>query len=128
MDTGELAIIVAVGVGFAANLIALFAFMWMSRSESRSERRESRSEMRELRSEIREQGNRLGERISEVERERRSEIRELRSEIRDQSNRLGERISEAEREQARLEGANSVLSEALTRHFHTHEPNDAAAD
>ena len=89
MDTGEIAIVAAIGVGFLANLIAIFALI-----------RQSRSESRELRSEL------LGE------------LRELR-------NSFGERISEVEREQARLEGANGVLSEVLKQQSHTHE---ASAD
>ena len=93
MDTGEIAIVAAIGVGFLANLIAIFALIRQSRSESRSESRELRSEL-------------LGE------------LRELR-------NSFGERISEVEREQARLEGANGVLSEVLKQQSHTHE---ASAD
>ena len=54
-----------------------------------------------------------------------AEVREVRSEPRGLSARFGEHISECEREQARLEGANGILSEALKQQSHTHK---AAAD
>ena len=58
---------------------------------------------------VRMQGNRLVEQISELNAELKAQ---------------GGRISDLEREQARLEGANGVLSEILKQQSHTHEPND----
>ena len=49
-------------------------------------------------------------------------IKEQNAELKAQSG----RISEVEREQARLEGANGVLTEILNRQSHTHEPGDSA--
>lgn len=36
----------------------------------------------------------------------------------------GTKLSEVEREQARLEGANSILSDVLRQQSHTHETDD----
>ena len=86
MDTADIAIVVTLAVGFVAIVIAMFAVTRQANSETQREMRELNSETRQ----------------------------EMRQEIRDLSGRL-ERISEIEREQARMEGANGVLSEILQR-------------
>ena len=51
----------------------------------------------------------------------------LTEEIRTQGAKIdvqGTRLSEVEREQARLEGANGILSEVLRQQSHTHETGD----
>ena len=92
MDTGDIALVATLTVGFVAILIAQFALM-----------RQGNSEVRELRAEVRETRDKTT------------------AEIRDLSDRLGTRISDAEREQARLEGANGTLAEVLKQQSHTHD-------
>ena len=96
MDTGDIAIVATLVIGFIAILATQFTMLRQSNSDLRAE-------------------------TTEIRREARAEARETRAEIREQSDRLGERISDAEREQARLEGANGTLSEVLTKQSHTHD-------
>ena len=60
MDTGDIAIVATLGVGFVAILITQFALTRQANSDSRADARETRSEIREL-------SARLGERVSETE-------------------------------------------------------------
>ena len=56
-----------------------------------------------------------------------SQSNRLSAEIRAQGEKIkgqGGRLSEVEREQARLEGANSMLSNVLRQQSHTHETGD----
>ncbi len=99
MDTGDIAIVATLAVGFVAFLLTLFALMRQSNNDLRVEIREARAEVRELRNEMR------------------AESRESREQFERQS----VRISEAEREQARIEGANRILSDVLRQQSHTHE-------
>ena len=152
MDTGDVAIVVTLGIGIIGLLLALFALLWQTRGSLRSEIRELGSQLGKRISdcereqvrldertaleqakldEIRELSARLGERISDREREqvRLDERNALEQgkldELRELSARLGERISDSEREQVRLEGANGSLAEVLKQQSHTH---GAAAD
>ncbi len=99
MDTGDIAIMATLAVGFVAFLLTLFALMRQANGDLRDEIREARAEVRELRNEMR------------------AEARESREQFERQS----VRISEAEREQARIEGANGILSDVLRQQSHTHE-------
>ena len=107
MDTGDIALVATLTVGFVAILIAQFALM-----------RQGNSEVRELRAEVRETRDKTTAEIHATRDKTTAEIRDL-------SDRLGTRISDAEREQARLEGANGTLAEVLKQQSHTH---DAPAD
>ena len=60
MDTGDIAIVATLGVGFIAILITQFALTRQANSDSRADARETRNEIREL-------SIRLGERIGETE-------------------------------------------------------------
>ena len=73
METSEIVTLTALLVGMIAILLSIFALMWQMHS----------------------QGNKLGERLSDVE-----------------------------LEQARLEGANGTLSDILKQQSHTHEAGD----
>ena len=100
MDTGDIAIVATLVIGFIAILVTQFTLMRQANSDLRGEMRQANSE---LSGEMRQANS------------------EMRAEIREQSDRLGERISDAEREQARLEGANGSLAEVLNRQSHTHD-------
>ena len=103
MDTGDIAIVATLAVGFVAFLLTLFALMRQSNNDLRVEIRETRVEVREMRNEIR------------------LEMRAEAQASREQFERQSVRISEAEREQARIEGANRILSDVLRQQSHTHE-------
>ena len=96
MSTGEITIVVTLGVGFAAIMLALFgvlfAVIWQWNSKLSEEIRQSNSELR-------------------------AEMRETRNEVREQIDRLGQRVSDVELEQARIE-------ERQRLHSHTHEAGD----
>lgn len=87
MDGGIVAIIVTIGttgvVIFASVMIALFV--------------------------VTRQSNRLEEQMREANSEMRAEVRQL-------ADRLGRRISRVEREQARLEGVNSLMQALAHTH------------
>ena len=103
MDTGDIAIVATLALGFVAIMVTLFMLMRQSNNDLRVEIREARAEAR-------------------VEaREARNEAREARNEAREQFEKQNVRISEAEREQARIEGANRILSDVLKQQSHTHE-------
>lgn len=55
------------------------------------------------------QSNRLEDQMRASNTELRAEMRDLANRVSELGDRLGERISEVEREQARLEGANSLM-------------------
>ncbi len=63
MDTGQLAIVITLAIGFSAIVIgmlaAMFALMWQSRRDTRS----LAEDIRDLRNDLR----KIGERVSEVE-------------------------------------------------------------
>ena len=103
MDTGDIAIVATLALGFVAFLLTLFALMRQANGDLRDEIRETRVEVREMRNEIRV--------------EMRAEARETREQFEKQN----VRISDAEREQARIEGANGILSGVLRQQSHTHE-------
>lgn len=99
MDTGDIAIVATLAVGFVAFLLTLFALIRQANGDLRDEIREARAEVRELRNELRAEAQAS----------------------REQFERQSVRISEAEREQARIEGANRILSDVLRQQSHTHE-------
>lgn len=99
MDTGDIAIVATLAVGFVAFLLTLFALIRQANGDLRDEIREARAEVRELRNEMRAEAQAS----------------------REQFERHSVRISEAEREQARIEGANRILSDVLRQQSHTHE-------
>ncbi len=63
MDTGQLAIVITLAIGFSAIVIgmlaAMFALMWQSRRDTRS----IAEDIRDLRNDLR----KIGERVSEAE-------------------------------------------------------------
>ena len=59
MDTGELAIVITLAIGFSAIVIAMFTLMWQSRRDTRS----LAEDIRDLRNDLR----KIGERVSEAE-------------------------------------------------------------
>ncbi len=67
MGTGELAIVVTLGIGFLATLIAVVVLIRQSGKDAQAVGKEMREVRRELRDEIRELGNQLVQRVSEAE-------------------------------------------------------------
>ena len=117
MDTGDRTLsmtIIGIGIGNIGILIALFVFVWQTTDSLRSEIRDTSSE---LRSEISDAKSELRSEISDAKSELRIEISDAKSEVRE----IGNRVSEVELEQARIEGANRILSEVLKQQSHTHE-------
>ena len=107
MSTGEITIVVTLGVGFAAIMLALFgvlfAMIWQWNSKLSEEIRQSNSELRAE----------MNQAVSDLS----AEMRETRNEVREQIDRLGQRVSDVELEQARIE-------ERQRLHSHTHEAGD----
>ncbi len=99
MDDGQLAIVITLSLGFLAVVLAVVALIWQSRKDSRS----------------------LGDDVRELRGEMRGDMREMRGDIRDLGNRLGERVSEIELDQARNQAVNEFLRGRLDRQEDIHQ-------